>query len=141
MLQSTRVAVHHSSVHLYICYTCPAPHTHTHTTSPHSPQTEFEIELECRNTWCSLPALIVEGNPNLYQLEQVHVALQQLILVVRRTPELSRWLGNNPRKFRILQAFRDGGGGEGVRNYEMFNFYSTVYLGGRKSAYSKTPVQ
>ena len=46
--------------------------------------------------------MVVEGQTELDQLEHVHVALEQLVLVLCRTAELSYGLGHYSWKFSIL---------------------------------------
>ena len=46
---------------------------------------------------------IVECETQLYQLEQIDIALQELVLVVRSTPELPNWFGHYPWELCVLE--------------------------------------
>ena len=72
-----------------------------------SPETEPEIKLEGRLPRWSLPILVVKCHSQLDQLEQVHIALEQLILVVGGTLELPNWFSYHSRKLCVLWEQRN----------------------------------
>lgn len=48
--------------------------------------------------------LIVESKSKLNQLQKVDIALQELVLIVRGTPELPNRLSNHSRKLCVLNS-------------------------------------
>ena len=67
-----------------------------------SPEAEPEIELERGLPGRPLAILVVERHSQLNQLQQVHVALQQLVLIVRGTLEFTDGLSHDSRKLSVL---------------------------------------
>ena len=90
-----------------------------------SPETKLEVELKGGHTRRSLPLLVVEGDSKLNQFQEIDVRLQQLVLVVGSTLEVSDRLGHYPRELRVLGG-REGGreGGNEWREYS----HQTIYL-------------
>lgn len=65
-------------------------------------EVKLKIELPSRCSWWVFTLLIHKSEAQLDYLEQVHIAAQQLVLVVSIASEFSDWSGNNTWKLCVL---------------------------------------
>ncbi len=72
------------------------------TTRIDSPETELEVKLKGTHAWRPLSLVVVEGQSELDELEQVHIALEQLVLVLCGTTKLPNRFGHNTWKLCVL---------------------------------------
>jgi len=63
---------------------------------------ELKVELPCGRPWRILSLLVHEGEAQLNDLQQVHVAAQQLVLVVGVAAEHPDRPGDYTRKLGVL---------------------------------------
>lgn len=68
----------------------------------HLREVEFEVELPRRRAWRVSAVLVHERESELDDLQEVHVAPQQLVLVVHRAAKLSDWPHDDPRELCVL---------------------------------------
>ena len=75
-------------------------------------EVELEVELPGGGPRGVVPVLVHEAEAQLDDLQQVHVAAQQLVLVVHRAAELPDGPHHHARELRVLET---GGGRAGGR--------------------------
>lgn len=67
-------------------------------------EVKLKIELPRWRPGWVVPLLVHKCEAQLYYLEQIHIAAQQLVLIVSVASELSDRSGYNTWKLRVLQA-------------------------------------
>ena len=65
-------------------------------------EVELEVELPRRRAWRIISVLVHEGEAELDDLQQIHVAPQQLVLVIHRAPKLSDRPHHHPGELCVL---------------------------------------
>lgn len=68
-----------------------------------SREVEFEVELPGGRSRRIFPLFVHEGEAQLDDLQQVHVAAQQLVLIVGVASEFTDWSGHHTWKLRVLK--------------------------------------
>ena len=68
-----------------------------------SRQVEFEVELPGGDWQSSVSLVVEERQANLDDFQEVHVAPQELVLVVRRASKFANGSSDDTWKFSVLQ--------------------------------------
>lgn len=73
----------------------------------HLREVELEVELPSRRARGIVSILVHEREPQLDDLQEVHVTPQQLVLVVHCAAKLANWSDNHSGEFCVLVNNKD----------------------------------